>query len=154
MRDRLFFLLMLFGVLLFTQGCSVYTAFTHPPKADIEGLENMKGVNRYYVMSQCGAPLDSEKFKDGGRKDIYKFYEGSSWAKGRGVFHLIADVLTLGLWEIIAWPSELAARGDKLTAEAEYDADEKLTAFHVIGRRPKELQRAHEIEEIKEGDEF
>jgi hypothetical protein len=145
---------MLFGVLLFTQGCSVYTAFTHPPKADIEGLENMEGVNRSYVMSQCGAPLDSDKIEGGGRKDIYKFYEGSSWAKGRGVFHLIADVFTFGLWELIAWPSELAARGDELTAEAEFDADDKLVAFQVIGRRPKELQRAHEIEEIEVDDEF
>ena len=149
MRDRRF-LLMLFLVLLFAQGCSVYTAFTHPPKVDIEALENMKGTNRVYVMQQCGAPVSSSKNNYGGPTDIYKFYEGSSWAKGRGVFHLLADIITVALWEIIAWPSELAARGDELTAEAIFDDDEKLVSFNVLGRKPKELERLHEIEEADE----
>jgi len=128
----------------FAQGCSVYTAFTHPPKVDIEGLENMKGVDRSYIMSQCGVPQASEKTQEGGHKDIYKFYEGSSWAKGRGVFHLLADIFTIALWEIIAWPSELAARGDQLTAAAVFDADDKLVSFKVLGRKPEELERVHE----------
>ncbi|MDH4361370.1 MAG: hypothetical protein OEW33_11625 [Nitrospirota bacterium] len=131
-------------LVLFAQGCSVYTAFTHPPKVDIEGLENMKGIDRSYVMSECGAPISSEKNQDGGKKDIYRFYEGSSWAKPRGIFHLIADFFTLTLWELIAWPSELAARGDQMTAEAVFDPADKLISFHVIGRRPKELERAHQ----------
>jgi hypothetical protein len=141
------FLPTLFFLLLFAQGCSVYTAFTHPPKVDIEGLEDTKGVDRVYVMAQCGAPVSSHRNNDGGQTDIYKFYEGSSWAKGRGAFHLIADILTFALWEIVAWPSELAARGDELTAEAKFDDDDKLVSFYVVGRRPKELQRAHETQE-------
>jgi len=145
------FLLMIFLVLFFGQGCSVYTAFTHPPKVDVEGLENMKGTNRIYVMQQCGAPISSSKNSYGGPTDIYKFYEGSSWAKGRGAFHLLADIFTLALWEIIAWPSELAARGDELTAEAVFDDDDKLVSFNVLGRKPKELERLHQIEE---DDEF
>ena len=138
--------LSLLGLLMvfFAQGCSVYTAFTHPSKVDIEGLENMKGIDRSYIMGQCGSPLASEKTQDGGHKDIYKFYEGSSWAKGRGVFHLFADFMTLTLWEIIAWPSELAARGDQLTAEAVFDANDKLVSFEVLGRKPKELERVHQ----------
>ena len=131
-------------IALFGGGCSVYTAFTHPPKVDIEGLENMKGANRASVMSQCGVPISSSKNSDGGRTDIYKFYEGSSWAKGRSVFHLIADIFTLTAWEIIAWPSELAARGDQLTAEAVYDNEDKLVSFNVLGRKPKELERVHQ----------
>jgi hypothetical protein len=141
------FLLILFFLLLFAQGCSVYTAFTHPPKVDIEGLENLKGADRIYVMQECGAPISSSKNNYGGPTDIYKFYEGSSWAKGRGVFHLIADIITLALWEVIAWPSELAARGDELTAEAVFDDDDKLVSFKVLGRKPKELERVHENQE-------
>lgn len=137
-------------IALFGGGCSVYTAFTHPPKVDIEGLENMKGVDRSYIMSQCGVPLASEKTQNGGHKDIYKFYEGSSWAKGRGVFHLLADIITIALWEIIAWPSELAARGDQLTAEAVFDTNDKLVSFKVLGRKPKELERVHQSGEAAE----
>jgi len=134
-------------LVVFAQGCSVYTAFTHPPKVSIEGLENMKGANRASVMSQCGVPISSSKNNDGGRTDIYKFYEGSSWAKGRSVFHLIADIVTFTAWEIIAWPSELVARGDQLTAEAVYDNDDKLVSFKVLVRKPNELERVHQSEE-------
>ena len=143
-RLRLSFVVLLLA--LFAQGCSVYTAFTHPPKVDIEGLENSKGATRAYVMNQCGVPISSSKNSSGGRTELYKFYEGSSWAKGRGAFHLIADIFTIALWEIIAWPSELAARGDQLTAEAVYDNEDKLVSFNVLGRNPKELERVHQSE--------
>ena len=132
-------------MLFFSQGCSVYTAWTHPPQVDVEGL-GYPGVTRSYVISQCGTPISSDNNEDGTRTEIYKFYEGSqqAWAKFRGVFHLLADILTFALWEIIGWPSELAARGDKVTAEAVYDADDKLVSFRVLGRMPLELERAHQ----------
>ena len=149
------FLLMIFLVLFFAQGCSVYTAWTHPDQVDIAGL-SYQGANRSYVMSQCGPPISSEDNEDGTRTEIYKFYEGSpqAWAKFRGVFHLLADILTLALWEIVAWPGELAARGDKVTAEAVYDDDDSLVSFHVLGRMPLELERVHETQEEQEEYEF
>ena len=141
-------LLILCLVLFFAQGCSVYTAWTHPDKVDMEGL-SYPGVNRAYVMSQCGPPISSEDNEDGTRTELYKFYEGSEqvWAKFRGVFHLFADFFTLGLWEIVGWPGELAARGDKVTAEAVFDDDDKLVSFHALGRMPLELRRMHETQE-------
>jgi len=54
------------------------------------------------------------------------------------MFHLIVSIGTLGLWEIIAFPSELWARGDQLIAKAVFDADDKLVSFQVIDPRPKE----------------
>ena len=145
------FLLMLFLALFFAQGCSVYTAWTHPDQVDIAAL-SYQGANRIYVMSQCGPPISSEDNEDGTRTEIYKFYEGSpqAWAKFRGVFHLLADILTIALWEIVAWPGELAARGDKVTAEAVFDDDDKLVSFHVVGRMPLELERVHETQEEDE----
>ena len=145
------FLLMIFLVLFFAQGCSVYTAWTHPDKVDIEGL-SYPGANRAYVMGQCGPPISSEDNEDGTRTEIYKFYEGSpQWlAKFRGIFHFFADLFTVALWEIVAWPGELAARGDKVTAEAVFDDDDKLVSFHVLGRMPLELERAHETQEEDE----
>lgn len=132
-------------LVFFAQGCSVYTAFTHPPQVDLEGL-GYSGVTRPYVISQCGPPISSVDNEDGTRTELYKFYEGSPqwWAKLRGIFHLLADIITATLWEIIAWPGELAARGDKVTAEAVYDADDKLVSFRILGRMPLELERAHQ----------
>ena len=145
------FLLMLFLLLFFAQGCSVYTAWTHPDQVDVEVLSS-SGANRAYVMSECGPPISSEDNEDGTRTEVYKFYEGSpqAWAKFRGVFHLLADILTLALWELVAWPGELAARGDKVTAEAVFDDDDKLVSFHVLGRMPLELERVHETQEEDE----
>ena len=142
---------MVFLVLVFAQGCSVYTAWTHPDQVDVEGL-SYQGANRSYVMAQCGPPISSEDNEDGTRTELYKFYEGSdqAWAKFRGVFHLLADIFTITLWEIVAWPGELAARGDKVTAEAVYDADDKLVSFRVLGRMPLELERVHETQEEDE----
>ena len=125
-------------MLLFAQGCSAKIAFEHPSKVDIEGLENSKGVDRAYVVSQCGTPISWDKNKDGGRTETYMFYEGSSGAGQRGVFHLIVSAATLGLWEVIAFPSELWARGDQLIAKAVFDADDKLVSFQVIDPGPKE----------------
>jgi len=51
------FLFTLFLMLLFAQGCSAKIAFEHPSKVDIEGLENSKGVDRAYVVNQCGTPI-------------------------------------------------------------------------------------------------
>lgn len=145
---------LLIFTLFFSQGCSVYTAWTHPPAVNIEEV-SYPGVKRGYVISQLGPPISSEGRKDGSRTEMYRFYEGSEqwWAKLRGVFHLLADVVTLALWEIVAWPGELAARGDKVTAEAEYDAKDKLVSFQILGRMPYELERVHETGEAEE-EEF
>jgi len=132
------FLFTLFFMLLFAQGCSVDIAFKNPSKVDIEGLENSKGVDHSYVLSQCGTPISWYKNEDGGRTETYTFYEGSSGAGQRGVFHLIVDLATLGAWEIIAFPFELVARGDQLIAKAVFDADDKLVSFQVIDLGPKE----------------
>ncbi len=134
------FLFTLLIILLFSQGCSAKIAFEHPSKVDIEGLKNSKGVDHAYVLSQCGTPISWYRNKDGGRTETYTFYEGSSGAGQRGVLHLIVSAATLGLWEVIAFPSELIARGDQLMAKAIFNADNKLVSFQVIDPRPKEYE--------------
>jgi hypothetical protein len=138
-------LLIAMVLLLFTEGCGVYMAFTQPPKVNQEGLEKGE-VSRDYVMAQLGPPRTSTKNPDGSRTDIYEFYEGSAsgWKIGRGVFHLLADVLTFGLWEIVATPTEFAVRGDKVKAEAKFNKEEMLTAYKVLGRKEKPLEEIHE----------
>lgn len=146
--NELRFLFTLSLIFLFAQGCSAKIAFEHPSKVDIEGLENSKGVDRTYVISQCGTPISLENNGDGTRTEIYKFHEGSSGAGQRGVFHSIVSAATLGLWEIIAWPLELWARGDQLIAEAVFDADDRLVSFQVIDpRQKKEEESAHKPQE-------
>ena len=129
---------------LLSSGCGMYMAFTQPPKVDTDALEE-GGVTRDVVIERLGAPKSSTKNVDGSREDLFEYYAGSSsgWKMGRGIFHLAADVITLALWEVIATPSEYAIRGDKITAQADFDKTDRLTSFRVLKRGEKPLQKIH-----------
>lgn len=130
---------------LATSGCGVYMAFTQPPPVDTAALES-GGLSRDVVIERLGAPKSSTKNSNGTRQDVFEFYEGSAtgWKIGRGVFHLAADIFTLALWEIVATPTEFAVRGDKITAQADFDNTDRLVTFRVLGREKKPLEKIHE----------
>jgi hypothetical protein len=120
-------------------------AFTQPPPIDTHSLEAGTGWSRDAVVEKLGAPRSSTRNADGTREDMYEFYEGSStgWKVFRGIFHLGADIFTLALWEILATPSEYLLRGDKITAQATFDKNDRLTSFRVLGREEKPLEKIH-----------
>lgn len=105
--------------------CSVYMASKQPDKKDLSVLN--EGTPRSHVIAEIGAPILSEKTEDG-RTDVYKFVQGySSGAKaGRAFFHGAADVLTVGLWEIVGTPIEGVADGTEVKLEVHYDAEDKV----------------------------
>ena len=125
---------------LSSSGCGVYMAFTQPPPVDTAALEQ-GGVTRDIVIERLGPPKSSVKNVDGTREDVYEFYKGSEtgWKIGRGLFHLGADIFTWGLWELVATPTEYLMKGEKITAQANFDATDRLTSFRVLGReKPSE----------------
>ncbi len=141
-------------MLLPTTGCSVYMAATQPDKKDLSALSSA-GMPRAHVIAKLGAPTASTKHEDGTLTDVYEFHEGSSggWKAGRAVFHAVADVFTIGLWEIVGTPTEIAVKGEKMTALAVYDKDMNLTEFRVLGRektgeskQPEKVAQASEDE--------
>jgi hypothetical protein len=127
---------------LLSSGCGMYMAFTQPPKVDTQALE-AGGLSRDMVIERLGAPRASTKNVDGSREDTYEYYEGSEsgWKIGRGVFHLLADVFTLALWEVIATPTEYVIKGEKLTAQVNFDNTDRMTAFKVLGREGKPSEK-------------
>lgn len=137
--------LFLGAVSLFSSGCGVYMAFTQPSAVDTDALQ-AGGLSRDVVIERLGAPKSTTKNADGTRNDIYEYFEGSSsgWKVGRGVFHLVADLLTVALWEVVATPAEYAIRGDKITARADFDNTDRLITFKVLGREEKPLEKMHE----------
>lgn len=137
---------LLIGTLaVFSSGCGVFMAFTQPSPIDTDALEQGKGLPRTYLVEKMGPPTSTTLNDDGTRSDVFQFYEGSStgWKVGRGMFHLVADFLTICLWEIVATPMEFAVRGDKITAQAEFDKSERLVSFLVLGREQKPLEKIH-----------
>ena len=132
---RLFVALSCLVTLLICQSCSVYLAASQPAKVDIAALQ-AGGMSRDTVISRIGAPVSSTKNADGTRFDVYVFYEGSAtgWKIGRATFNLLADIATLALWEAIATPTEMAIKGSEVTARADYDKNDRVTMFKILGR--------------------
>jgi hypothetical protein len=118
----------------FSSGCGVYMAFTQPPHVDTAAFE-AGGVSRDMAIEKLGIPKSSVKNADGTRDDIFEYYEGSKegWKIGRGVFHLLADIVTIALWEIVATPTEYGLRGSKNTAQVNFDSNDRLTSFKILG---------------------
>ncbi|MGH7148869.1 MAG: hypothetical protein ACREIJ_13350 [Nitrospiraceae bacterium] len=131
-------------------GCGVYMAFTQPSPVDTKALE-AGGLGRDVVIERLGSPKSSTKNADGTRQDVFEYYEGSQagWKIGRGIFHLAADIVTVALWEIIATPAEYLLRGDKITAQSDFDTTDRITSFRVLGReKPSEKPPAPEYRRI------
>jgi outer membrane protein assembly factor BamE (lipoprotein component of BamABCDE complex) len=133
------------------QGCSVYMAGSQHEKVDLASLEH-EGMPRDNIIARLGPPTSSTKYEDGTRIDIYQFYEGSAsgWKVGRAVFHGVADVFTLGLWEVVGTPTEMAVKGDKITARATFDRNDNLKEFKVLGREKAEKADKNASEEAKQ----
>jgi len=120
---------------LVSSGCGVYMAFTQPPSVNTPALEAGLGWSREAVIEKLGAPRSSVRKADGTRVELYEFYEVDTTGPnvGRGIGHLLLDIFTFGLWEIRATRQEYAIRGDKLTGQATFDKDDRLTSFRVLG---------------------
>ena len=146
-------LLSLFLAFFLFQGCSVYMAASQPEKIDLATLEEL-GMPRDHVITKLGAPTSSTKNENGTRTDVFEFYEGSvtGWKVGRATFNVLADIVTLGLWEVVATPTEVALKGQKITAIAAFDQNDLLTEFRVLGR--VEAEEPEEVDQEAEDELF
>jgi len=135
---QLSFWLPLSLVALLSQGCGVYLAATQPQQVDVDALAS-GGVPRDMVIARLGVPTSSVKNEDGTRTEIYEFYGGSAagWKFGRAAFHAAADLFTFALWEVVATPTEMTIKGEKRTARAEFDKNDALKEFRVLGAEAK-----------------
>lgn len=121
-------LLIWFVVISFTvisAGCSVFMAAKQP---DLKNEELFTvGTPRSALLAEFGNPITSD-IKDGEKCEMFKFMQGySTGAKtGRAIGHGVADVLTLGLWEIIGTPTESAFSGDEKCYEVVYDENDRI----------------------------
>ncbi len=116
--------------LAFTEtGCSAVMAAKQPKKKDLSVLA--QGMPRSLILAEIGPPIASENKPDGKRVDVFSFMQGYSTANrvGRTLFHGVADVATLGLWEVLAIPAESAFDGKKTAFEVTYDSSDRVEKF-------------------------
>lgn len=106
-------------------GCSIYMAAKQPSKKNLDVLN--EGTPRSVVLAELGQPLASDT-KDGKKVDVFKFTQGYSQGTkaSRAMFHTAADVLTIGMWEVVGTPTEAIFNGDPMAYEVTYNADEKV----------------------------
>jgi hypothetical protein len=128
----IFFLSIVSVVMVSTQGCSVYLASHQPDKKDLTVLK--RGTPRQDVAAELGAPIWSDdKNKD--TVEIYKFKQGYSKSVklGRTLFHAIADVASIGVWEIPGILIEkVGLHGTDTTAKVSYDAEGRVQTSELF----------------------
>ena len=113
-------------------GCSVYMAAKQPSKKDMSVLYG--GTPRKAVIGELGKPAETWRGKDGSRHDIYNFVQGYSKVNktSRVVVHGVADVMTLGLWEIVGTPTEMIFDGERVSVEITYDRNDLVKHTEII----------------------
>ncbi len=106
-------------------------AAKQPSKKDLSVIE--KGTERALVLSELGAPKVSEK-NNGKKVEIYMFKQGYHGAvkASRAFFHGAADVVTLGLWEIVSTPGEAHFDGTDMSIEVTYDENNKVESSRIL----------------------
>ena len=115
-------------------GCSIYKAATAPPSVPVDNVR--VGSNRAQIMAVLGLPRSTEVGQMNERTDVYEFIDGNSEAsKLRIVPYIGADLFTLGLAELILWPTELALlQGSEGRAVVTYDQDNRAKTVMVTKR--------------------
>lgn len=125
-------LLLVIVLITFSQpACSVYKAATQPPPADLAGIG--VGTTRGQLISRLGAPKFSDTDSEGQTQDTFEFDSGfHSGSKVRVIPYLAADIITLGLAEIILWPLELTVMEKaKCLGLATYDQNKQVSDWSV-----------------------
>jgi hypothetical protein len=133
MKPRwIFFLPIVSVVMVSTQGCSVYLAAHQPDKKDLTVL--VRGTPRQEVEAELGAPISLED-RNNETLEIYKFKQGYSKSVklGRTLFHAIADVASIGVWEIPGTLIEkVGLHGIDMTARVSYDAEGRVQTSELF----------------------
>ncbi len=103
-------------------GCSVFMAAHQPDYKDLSFLK--VGVDRDTVLINLGVPAVTEKDKDGNEVDYFKFRQGYGMGNKtvRMLGHGVADVFSLGLWEVVGTPSEAICNGHDVAVKITFDS--------------------------------
>lgn len=89
------------------------------------------------LLAEFGTPMVSEVRRDGKKYEIFVFTQGySDGAKlGRAALHTTADVVTLGLWEFVAQPTEELFDGSQMAYEVTYDENSLVNEVMALNNK-------------------
>jgi hypothetical protein len=108
------------GVLLASlQACSVGMALSGKEAPNLAVCR--VGAPRSDVEAQLGPPVSVSTLPDGTQSCTYEYELGNAPSPGRAVAHGALDVLTLGMWEVLAGTPVEAGTGSKYRMTVVYD---------------------------------
>ncbi|HJT22344.1 MAG TPA: hypothetical protein VJ746_17865 [Nitrospira sp.] len=116
---------------LVSSGCSVYMAFTLPPPVPTPSI----GWSRMEVIEQLGEPESSAEKDDRSREEVFRYCQTSTedyqdkHVRGTGNFFM--DLVSLGIWEMFATPSEIGMRCRTTRVTLEFNKWDELTSITV-----------------------
>ena len=117
--------------LIALSGCSVGMAASGHQEMDTSIV--FPGSNRAVIISKLGAPETSRVLEEGGREDSYFIKQGNESSSGRAWAHAGMDLLSLGIWELVATPYELVQSENKYRLLITYDAKGVVTDVLKFG---------------------
>jgi hypothetical protein len=119
------------GLCLGLAGCSVGMAASGHKGQDISIV--FPGSNRAVIMSKLGPPDTTQPLEDGKTQDTYLIKQGNESSSGRAWAHAGLDVLSLGLWEVVATPYELAQGEERERWAIIYDGKGNVVNVGKLG---------------------
>lgn len=87
------------------------------------------------IENALGAPDMAVSLENGRMKVVYKIDPDAHSQAGRNAavaWHIVADVFTLGLWEIVGTPSEMAAKDKFTTYLIHYSKEGKIEQVETV----------------------
>ncbi len=126
--------LVLLGYSMLLQSCSVAMAAGGHEKQDTSVA--FPGSNRAVIISKLGPPEISQQFPDGRIQDSYLVKQGNEKSSGRAWAFAGLDLLSLGLWEAVATPYELAQKEENFRLLITYDQGGNVVEVQRLGGKP------------------
>jgi hypothetical protein len=129
-------------ILAIVSGCSLVMETKRPNYTDVSVIQ--KGTPRYQVTAVFGKPLES--YKSNG-KDVDVFQadpngRNTSTKIAVNTFNTAADVLTIGLWEVVATPAEMLTKHKLTTYVVTYAPDQTVQSIEAVAAPPKPVEQA------------
>jgi hypothetical protein len=114
-------------------GCSAYLSATKPPRKEVEVLK--VGARRQEIIAALGLPEESARGEDGSRVEAWNFAQGDSNLVKipKTIFHVLADIGTVGMWEVVGTPVEILLQQASKTYIITYDQDDDVKSVTILG---------------------
>lgn len=113
--------------------CSVGMAASGNKEQDTSII--FPGSTRAVIMSKLGPPDTTKTLDDGKVEETYLIKQGNEASSGRAWANAGLDLLSLGIWEVVATPYELAQSEEKSRWIITYDDKGNVVGVQKMGAK-------------------